>query len=139
MPTRETVEIGGTTYHLSAFDPFTALKIGGDIQRKFIAPMLSMFDGKEAGNEQAVTAAFMAGVERVLSGMDGDTLVATAKRLISPDHILVDYDGDRRKLDHGLIPVVLDLAGLVELCVEVATDELSAAFSLGCSAVLAGA
>ena len=88
-----------------------------------------MFDGKEAGSEQAVTAAFMSGVERVLSGMDGDTLVATAKRLISPDHILVDYDGDRRKLEHGLIPVVLDLAGLVELCVEVARMNFAPLFS----------
>lgn len=129
MPPRETVEINGTAFSITPFDPFTGLKIAGDLQKKFIAPMLSVLDGKEAGNEQAVTAAFAAGLERVLSGMDGDTLVSTAKRLISPDNVLVDWDGDRRKLEHGLIPVVLDLSGLVELCIEIARINFAPLFS----------
>lgn len=120
MASRETVEIGGNAYTVSRFDAFEGLKILGDLQRQFLAPLLSVLDGKEAGNPEAVTAGLMAGIERVARDMDGDKLVAMARRLLSADHIFVDWDGERRRLDKGTLAMMqLDVADLLELCLAV--------------------
>lgn len=120
MSTRETVEIGGTTYRIAKFDAFSALKILGDLQKQFMAPLFGVLDGREAGSQEAVTAGLMQGIERVSRDMDGDKLVAMAKRLLSSEHILVDWQGDTRKLDQGMIAVVLqDVADVLELCIAV--------------------
>ena len=136
MPARETVEIGGTTYVISKFDAFDGLKILGDLQRQFLAPLLSVLDGKEAGNPEAVTAGLMAGVERVARDMDGDKLVAMAKRLLSPDHIFVDWEGERRRLDKGTLAMMqLDVADIIELCLAVIQTNFARVFQRAASLI----
>ena len=129
MAARETVEIGGTTYRIAKFDAFAALKILGDLQKQFVAPLLGVLDGREAGTPEAVTAGLMQGIERVSRDMDGDKLVAMAKRLLSPDHILVDWDGEPRRLDAGMIAVALqDVADVLELCTAVVRVNYASVF-----------
>lgn len=137
MASRETVEIGGLTYSISKFDAFSGLKILGDLQKQFLAPLLSVIDGKESGGTTppgadpeseaekerrgaAFTAQLMKGIEKVARDLDGDKLVAVAARLVSEEHILVDIDGQRRRLDAGARAMALaDVSDLIELCLEV--------------------
>lgn len=117
---RETVNIGGRDFTISTFPAFEGLRIAGDLQKQFLAPLLSTLDGKEAGDPGSFTAQLMQGIERVSREMDGDKLVKIAERLLSPDYVFVDVDGDRRRLDKATLPQVLvEVADLVELCIAI--------------------
>lgn len=122
MSNREEVQIGANRYFVRKFDAFRGLKVLGDLQKSFIAPFLSVLDGKAAGSEEAVTAGVMAGVERVLRDMDGDKLEAMARKLLPPDHVSVAAPGEEaRKLDESAIGLCnVGVADLLELCVFVA-------------------
>jgi hypothetical protein len=143
MSGREEVRIGTSAFHIRKYEPFRALKILGDLQKRFIAPFLSVLDGKEAGTEAAVTAGVMAGVERVLRDMDGDQLVAVAIKLLDvdeqglrrSDYVSVTAPGEEtRKLDASAITTLLpDVADLIELCVAVAMTNFRGVFTRAAS------
>lgn len=126
---REPVQIGDQTFYIQRFDPWTAVRILGDLQKQFVGPLLSMFDGKEAGSPEAVTAALMGGIEKVSRDLDGAKLEQMAKRLLSDQHIWVDWDGQQRRITPDIFFTVLgDVADLLELCVAVVKTNYSSVF-----------
>lgn len=130
MAVPERVEIGGVTYSITKYDAFTALEILGDLQKQFLAPLLSVLDGKEAGNPEAVTAGLIQGVERVMRDMDGKRLRLTAERLLFQQNVGAVRPGEEpRKLGtNNWHEYLTDVADLLELCVEVVKTNFSSVF-----------
>lgn len=131
MAEREIVEIGGVSFRIAKFDAFTGLKVLGDLQKQFIAPFLSVLDGKEAGSPDAVNATVVAGVERVLRDMDGDKLVVTARRLLFAENIVAVVPGEEptKFHDKNWQTIVFDVADLLELCVAVVKVNYQSVFT----------
>jgi hypothetical protein len=131
MATRETVEIGGTVFHIHKFDVFAALKIAGDLQKQFIGPLLGVLDGKEAGSPEAVTAGIMQGVERVSRDLDGDKLVALARRLVLSENVIaVPAGAEPTKLsEQTWRSILFDVGDLLELCLAVVRFNFTGLFT----------
>jgi hypothetical protein len=113
--TRQEVQIGANTFYIRRFDAFLALEILGDLQQRLLGPVLAVVDAKE----ESQTGAFMAGLEKLSTSMDGKTLRALADRLLDPEFVSVSIDGkDAVKLSGtAKLTAFTSAADVVELCV----------------------
>lgn len=117
---RTRVEIGANTYFLRTFPAFEALKIAGDLQQRFLGPILPALDGSSGEDDDARTATFMAALGKLSASLPGKDIVALADMLISPECVAVALDGapDREamKLDKQTqLRAFADAGEIVEL------------------------
>lgn len=158
---RERVEIGGSVYFIRPYDPFLALEIMGDLQQRFLAPLLSTLDaaGKpsaeeiaaaggdqeaaEAAKRKVMEAEGMRGIARLSAAMNGKELRAWAEKLLLADFISVAVDGadpgNPRKLDTTARALALkSSADIIELCIAVCRVNFAGIFTRAGSLLGAG-
>ena len=111
------LDLNGHTFYVRRLEPFTALKVLGELQKHVLGPASSVLDtGRPGALAQALAA--------VSDQLDGTTLERLAKLLLNPAYVSVSADGDperAKRLDEG--QVNLTLAGAtdaLELCLFVA-------------------
>lgn len=111
-------EIGEYTCYIRRFEPFYALEILGDLQKRFVKPFLSVVDGKEGGSEEENRAKLMIALTNLAGEIDGKELRRLATVLVDPNYISIAGMGENpAKLDanealrRGLTP-----ADLLLLC-----------------------
>jgi hypothetical protein len=123
--------IGEATFYIRKFDAFLSLRILGDLQKKLIGPIVSLWEGqaeatKDTNDSNAKPSPeaklnFTAGVEKISASLDGDTLVLLAKKLLNSEFISVVIGNEPpMKLDEGMLNRATDnLGDVVALLVEV--------------------
>jgi hypothetical protein len=93
-------QIGEYTCYIRRFDPFYALEVLGDLQKRFVRPFLSVVDGKEGGSEEENRAKLMAALSNLAGEVDGKELRRLATVLIDPNCISIAGPGEQpSKLD----------------------------------------
>jgi len=118
----------GNKFYIRRYDAFLSLKILGEVQKRFLAPVAALLESREAVNENGHDA-FGSAVEKLSRSLDGDGLVELVKRVLHPDYISVVIDGDApEKIDEGLlnrsVDGVYDIVALVVKILEVNYKEL---------------
>lgn len=97
------VDIGKNTYGIVPMDPFTALEVFGDLQ-KAIVPVIGnlavIIDDKATSiNDLLDKGIDFSKIGQALSAasnqLDGKTIAALAKKLITKELITVQFDGSR--------------------------------------------
>ena len=140
---RKRVQIGSNTYFIRKFNAFAALEILGDLQKRFLAPLLPAIyaagagvpkavtqdDGGEDADTKAVIAAatevaIMSGLSKLSAGLSGRELRSLAESLIDGECVAVALDGapdqEAVKLDKTVQMTAFgDPAEVLELCVEI--------------------
>lgn len=117
--TRHQITIGENTFYIRRFEPFLALKVFGDMQKKLLAPLLAILEAQ--GNPSDVSAGVEA-LGKLADSLDGDALVKICKTLINSEYVSIQPEGAREptKLTEGAINMhVSEVADILALCVEV--------------------
>lgn len=145
---RTSVTIGASTYWIRRFDAFTALEVLGNLQQKFLGPLLPALDAAD-GDKEAMMAAGMSGFARLSASLSGAELKALAKQLINPECISVAVgsadENATVKLDAvQQLRAFESATDIIELCVAVVRVNFSDALAragalLGAASSSAGA
>lgn len=112
-------------FHVQCFDPFTALRVLGDLQR-VLAPIVgSMVGSANATNVETINI-LSKSISNICKGLhdyvDGDTLVKLVEMLVREDYISVSIEGGSpKRLSKDLVNLVFNgnPAGVLELAYEV--------------------
>lgn len=160
---RKRVQIGENTYFIRKFNAFTALEILGDLQKRFLAPLLPAIDaagsavpkalvqdddGSESADAKAATAAateaaIMAGLGKLSSSLSGRELRSLAESLIDGECVSVALGGasdqDAVKLDKMVqMSAFGDPSEVLELCVEIVRLNFNGIFTRAVALIGAG-
>jgi hypothetical protein len=126
--------LGDNKFYIRRFDAFLSLKILGDIQKKFMAPMASLMEAQDPKAPQDTRMAdAMKAIEKLSQGIDGDTLVDLTKRLLNSDYISVSIAGEpAQRLDEGMLNrATNNVADVVFLVAEVLKVNYAELFTQG--------
>src|SRR4051812_32181445 len=116
MAGRHEFKLNNSTFYIRKYEAFLAIKILGDLQKQFLGPMALFFDNANMSSE-----AIAEGIGKVSRQMDGDTLVALAKKVLNPDFVSVAIGNDTpEKLTENMLNRSIDsVADVIELIKEV--------------------
>lgn len=101
---RRTVEIGGTTFHLTPLPPREQLRIFGDLQRDLLPSMGELIGGGDGAGADAVSTA----LSRLSTQLDGAKLSAWVDRLLTAE--TVSYERTSGGAPRQYDPRAFDLA-----------------------------
>jgi hypothetical protein len=140
----------GNKFFIRRYDPFLALKILGEVQKRFLGPFAAIMEARDVvkpvgrsdggnGQDQSLQAlatspdAFANAVERLSKSLDGDALVAVAKLVLNSDYVSVVVQGEPpARLDEGLLNRSTDgVYDVVALVVEVLKYNYADLFTRG--------
>jgi len=128
------VEIDGVQVFIRKYDPFLSVAVLGDLQRHLLGPagaIFSMQDKKPGVDLSEYSVERM--VEKLSSGLDGETLLRLVRRIVNPDYISIQFgEMDKPvKATEGNINLAFTedpFGGLTLLCKEVLMLNYSAFF-----------
>ena len=131
---RHEFKLNGTaTFYIRKMEPFLALHVLGELQKKFLGPLATLFEGVPTVDGQEMEMkSIIEGLEKISEKLDGATLVQFAKMLLNGDYISVVIAGEPAvKLDEGLLNRATDNIGeVIELMVEVIKENYIGVFTL---------
>jgi hypothetical protein len=135
MPTRHEHSLGnGSKFYIRRFEPFLATRIFGDLQRKILAPLVSVIEANDSSlsEEQRERNARIA-IESLSENLNGRALEDVARMLLNPDYISVSVDGrPPERADEGMLNQAVDgMADLLELTIEVVVVNYKDLFTRG--------
>lgn len=118
---RHEFEVRNHKFFFRRFDPFTAVKVLGDLQKEFGGPVLSSLKGGDGKEKARGSDALFGALAELSEKLDGDKLQKWAERLLNPELVAVSTDGaDARKLDKvAAVQCELTADEIIQLCVEV--------------------
>ena len=146
---RTEVVIGDNTFFIQHYDPFTAVRVFGDLQ-KVASPILAELSGAVGKNalegEEGVQImdtdlTDLNSVLPILKGVfsslhkyvDGDTLVKTLKMLLNADYVSVSLNGGKAvRLNEDAINLAFSgsIGGMLELAYHVVRVNYSDFFTI---------
>lgn len=143
---REQVTIGENTFYIQNYDPFTAIKVLGDLQ-KVASPLIAeMTEGFTGGKSKDIMDVDLQSAEVMMRGLkaicmsmhkylDGDTLLRVLKMLLDSKMIAVDYNGRPTALNENVVTAVFngDLMGMLELAYHVIRINFADVFTTAAS------
>ena len=96
----------GNKFYVRRFDAFLSLKVLGEVQKKFLAPLAAIMEARDAeANSEALNTA----VNQISKGLDGDSLVELVKKVLNPDFVSVVIDNSEpSRLDEGALNLAID-------------------------------
>ena len=121
------VKIGANEYIIRKMEPFVALRLFGDLQRRVLGPaagLIAAFTKGESTDVEADNKALTVGIEALSKAMAGPDLEYVANLLINKEYIAVitKAEPDGIKCDVKVADQVMDdMFEIVELCKEIAT------------------
>jgi hypothetical protein len=127
----EFVLSNGNKFYIRRYDPFVSLRILGEIQKRFLAPIVQMVetrDQKVNGEDHFGNA-----IDKLSKNLGGDELIDLVKKVLHSDYITVVIDnGEPEKLDEGLLNRSTDdISDVIALVVEVLKFNYSDLFTKG--------
>jgi hypothetical protein len=128
--TRKEFTIGRSVYYVRKYEPFLALKILGDLQRRFLGPMATFMESRP--DEEMNIGLMIKGIGSISASLDGDTLVNIAKRVLDPEYISVAIEGEpaEKLTDNMLNRAVDSVADVIELLAYVLKENYENVFTL---------
>lgn len=110
----------GSKFYIKRYDAFLALRILGEVQKKFLVPLAGLMEAGDESNPNRLENILKA-IEKVSLNLDGDSLVALTKTVLNGNFISVSIDGDApQMLDEGALNLATDsLFDVVALVIEV--------------------
>lgn len=111
------VTVGEHAFVIQPLDAFEALAIFGDLQRDILPAaggLFALVDSNDAARDEAAMADAIA---RLSARLDGKQLSAWANRLLTPENISVEVNGNLMKLGPAAraMGVFIDFTGILEL------------------------
>lgn len=128
---QEFVLDNGTKFYIRRFDAFLALKVLGDIQKKFLGPIAQVvIDMNTQGltdDQRAKT--IQESLQTISTNLDGASLIELARKVLNPEFISVSIDNEpAEKLEEHLLnratDSVFDVIALVVAVVRFNYDEV---------------
>lgn len=115
MTKTQTVEINDKTFYITPFGAFEALPLLGDLQKQILPAVAALVKDNDEDSIDYEAAARSIG-----AALSGAELVAWSKRLITPDNVSVEHDGDAKKLNTAVANAIFtDPFEILELMVQV--------------------
>ena len=116
----------GNKFYIRRYDAFLSLRILGEVQKRFLAPLAAVMESR--GNANGSDGESIA-IERLSKSLDGESLVDLAKKVLNPDFVSVMIDDDPpERIDEGLLnratDNVYDVVAVVYKVLEVNYREL---------------
>jgi Phage tail assembly chaperone protein, TAC len=120
----------GNKFYIRRFDAFLALRVLGEVQKKFLVAFTSLMEAndKTIGQEAQERNLFKA-IDNISKSLDGDSLIALVKQVLNPEFVSVSIGGEPpEKLDEGMlnrsIDSVYDVVAIVFEVLKVNYNEL---------------
>src|SRR5580765_7619390 len=124
----------GNTFYIRRFDAFLALRVLGEVQKKFLVAFTSLMEAndKSIGQEAQERNLFKA-IDNVSKSLDGDSIVALVKQVLNPEFVSVVIEGEPpEKLDEGMLNRATDsLYDVIALVFEVLKVNYTELFTRG--------
>ena len=99
----------GNKFYIRRYDPFLALEILGEVQKKFLPSIAAFFEARDNTDRDAGMDAAMKAVETISKNLDGKSLIALVKTVLNPDYVSVSIGSDPPiRLDEGTINLACD-------------------------------
>jgi hypothetical protein len=119
------VTIGERDYYIRKMEPFFALKVLGDLQRRVLGPAAGLLAAMKGGasDPEADNKALTAGIQALSSAMAGPDLEYISNLLINKDYVSVvtAEEPDGIKCDVNVANRVMsDVWDIIDLCKEIA-------------------
>lgn len=111
MPARHEFKLeNGNVFYIRRYDVFLALKILGDVQKKFLAPFARFMDANDRTIPQEIRDAnIQNAIKQISDNFDGDSLIEMAKKVLNPEFVSVSIEsGPPQKLDDGTLNLAVD-------------------------------
>ena len=113
----------GNKFYIRRYDPFLALEILGEVQRKFLPPLAALMEARDDTNAtpEVKMEAMMKGIEMVSRTLDGKSLIGLAKIVLNQNYVAVSIHADPPiQLDEGALNRACDdVFDVIKLLVEV--------------------
>jgi hypothetical protein len=116
----------GNKFYIRRYDAFLSLRVLGEVQKRFLAPLAAVMDARSSAN--GIDGESVA-IDRLSKSLDGDSLVDLAKKVLNPDFVSVMIDDDPpERIDEGLLnratDNVYDVVAVIYKVLEVNYKEL---------------
>ena len=138
MQRHELVLDNGSKFYIRRYDAFLALRVLGDVQKKFLAPIALFMEA----NDQSLPAEsrdnnMQAAVTKISTSLDGDSLVELTRKVLNPEYVSVSVDGEPpEKLDEGMLNRATDsVFDVVRVVIEVLRFNYEDLFTRGRSLI----
>jgi hypothetical protein len=122
------------TFWIRRYEPFLALEILGDLQTKFLGPLVMFLEGNDASNDDETRMkSVVDGIEKLSKTLNGKELVTLSKTLLNGEYISISLDNEPpEKLTENLLNRAIDDVGeMVELIIEVIKENYAKVFTQG--------
>ena len=117
--------VSDVVFHVQCFDPFTALRVLGDLQR-VLSPIVGSMVGSANATDVESINILSKSISNICNGLheyvDGETLVKLIEMLVREDYISVSIEGGTpKRLSKDLVNLVFNgnPGGVLELAYEV--------------------
>jgi len=124
----------GNKFYIRKYDPFLALRILGEVQKKFLVAVTSLMEAQDAtlSQEDKERNLFKA-IDHISKSLDGDSIVSLVKQVLNSEFISVSIEGEPpEKLDEGMLNRSTDnLFDVVSIVFEVLKVNYTELFTRG--------
>jgi hypothetical protein len=131
LPSRhEFVLENGTKFYIRRYDVFLAMKILGDVQKRFMTPFALFMESNDQKLSQEIRDRnLMAAIQQFSHNIDGDSLIQIAKTVLNAEYVSVSVGGNPpEKLTENVLNMatdsVVDVVALVMEVLKVNYEEL---------------
>ena len=124
----------GNVFYIRRFDAFLALRVLGEVQKKFLVAFTSLMEANDKTlSEEAKERNLFKAIDNVSKSLDGDSIVALVKQVLNPEFVSVVVEGEPpEKLDEGMFNRATDsLYDVVSLVFEVLKVNYTELFTRG--------
>ena len=123
----------GNKFYIRRYDPFLALEILGEVQKKFLPSIAAFFEARDSIDKGEGTDAAMKAIEMISRNLDGKSLIGLVKTVLNPDYVSVSIGSEPPiRLDEGTINLACDdVSDTIMLVVEVLRYNYEKLFTQG--------
>src|SRR3954464_12932774 len=103
----------GNVFYIRRYDPFLAMKVLGDVQKKFLAPFAQFMEANDRKLPQDVRDRNMTeAIDKISKNLDGDSLIELTRKVLNQEYISVVIDGKPpEKLTENVLNMAVDSVG----------------------------
>src|SRR3954453_10082981 len=112
----------GTCFYIRRYDVFLAMKILGDVQKKFMTPFALFIESNDQKLSQEIRDRnLMSAIQQFSLNIDGDSLIQIAKTVLNSEYISVSVGGNpAEKLTENVLNMATEsIVDVVALVLEV--------------------
>lgn len=120
----------GTKFYIRRYDVFLAMRILGDVQKRFMTPFALFIESNDQKLSQEIRDRnLMASIQQFSTNIDGESLIQIAKTVLNPEYVSVSVGGNPpEKLTENVLNMatdsVVDVVALVLEVLKVNYEEL---------------